>query len=120
LNEPATQILNGDLTSVTYDEVTEVLENRHGDYYLEQAFRDQWKRRIQHSGESLRKFTAVIDHLSHHAHVQLPKPLISNETARFTGFLLDGSAHSKKKWIHRVLTHFFISKWHKNIRYSLL
>jgi hypothetical protein len=41
-------------------EITELLENRYGDYHVEQAFRAQRKRRTQRSGESLKEFTAVM------------------------------------------------------------
>jgi hypothetical protein len=82
LNESAAQILHVISTGATYEEVTEVLETHYGDHHLEAAFHFQLKRRIQLVGksqkdpaclESLQEFAAVIDHLAHRTHVELPK-----------------------------------------------
>jgi hypothetical protein len=67
---------------VTYEEVIAVLENRYGDHHLEEALHAQLKRRAQRVGESLQEFSAVIEHLAHHAHVELPEHCISKEATR--------------------------------------
>jgi hypothetical protein len=54
-------------------EVTAVLEKCHGGQHLEEAFHAQLKRRTQHIGEFLQQFATVIDHLVHHAHIDLPE-----------------------------------------------
>jgi hypothetical protein len=81
-NDPAAHILYGVPTGAMYEEVTEVLENRYSDHYLEAVFHSQLKRRTQLIGESLQKLAAAIDHLAHHAHVEPPKHLISKEATR--------------------------------------
>jgi hypothetical protein len=82
LNEPAAHILHDVPTGVTYEEVAEPLENRDSDHHLEAIFHSQLKRRTQLIRESLQVFAATIDHLAHHAHVELPKHLISKEAPR--------------------------------------
>jgi hypothetical protein len=67
LNELAVHILCGLSTAVTYEGVTEALENRYGDHHLEVMFLSQLKRRTQLIGESLQMLTAAIDHLAHSA-----------------------------------------------------
>jgi hypothetical protein len=73
LNEPAAHILQSVPTRATYEEGTVALENRYDDHRLEEAFHAQLKRRTQRIGESLQGFVAVIDHLTHGAHVDLPE-----------------------------------------------
>jgi hypothetical protein len=72
LNEPAAHILYGVPAGVTYEVVTEMLENHYGDYHLQAAFHSELKRRTHLVKESLQEFDTDIDHLAHHAHVELP------------------------------------------------
>jgi hypothetical protein len=59
-------------------EVTAALEKCHGGQHLEEAFHVQLKR-TQHVGGFLQQFATVIDHLAHHAHIDLLKQNISRE-----------------------------------------
>jgi hypothetical protein len=54
LNEPAAHILHGVRTKATYEEVTEALENCHGDHNLESEFYSQLKSRTSSSGNPCR------------------------------------------------------------------
>jgi hypothetical protein len=82
MNKPAGHILHGILTRVTYNNVIEFLENSYSDHHLEAAFNSQLKRRNQLVGESLEEFATTTNQLVHHAHIQLPKHLISKDATR--------------------------------------
>jgi hypothetical protein len=79
MNKPAAHILHGVPTRVTYNDVTEVLENSYSDHHLEAAFISQLKRRNQLVGVSLEEFATATNQLAHHAHIELPEHLISKE-----------------------------------------
>jgi hypothetical protein len=83
LNEPAAHILHEVPTVVSYEEVTEELENHYGDHHLEVALHSQQKW-TQLVGGSLQEFAVATNHLAHHAPFDLPEQpehVISKEAA---------------------------------------
>jgi hypothetical protein len=61
----------------------------------------QLKKRTQHIGEFLQRFATAIDHLSHHAHIDLPEQNISREAIRaFTDGVRDREIRC-----HLLVTH---------------
>lgn len=94
LNEPPAHILHEVPTGVSYEEVTEELENHCSNHHLEAALHSQQKR-TQLVGESLQEFASTTNHLAHHAHFELPEHLISEEAAHV---FVDGLSQRDIRW----------------------
>jgi hypothetical protein len=87
LNEPAAHILLSVATSVTYGEVTEVVQNRYVDHHRSEAFHAQLRRRVQHAGEHMQGFSATMDHSAQRAHVSSTKHNSREAAGAFAGGL---------------------------------
>jgi hypothetical protein len=78
----AADVLYSILTSTTYEETLQALEDHFGDQHFSAAYRCQLTTRTQKTGESLQDFATAIEQLAHRAYPTLPEDHIRSEAGR--------------------------------------